>query len=58
MVCFIKKYVGLMIMPILAIIGIKSGDGPHVKPFAGFQLQLIFSLFACEETDSSGVFVS
>ncbi|MFZ9793387.1 MAG: hypothetical protein ACO3GX_03280 [Gemmataceae bacterium] len=45
-------------MPILAITGIKSGGGPHVKAFAGFQLELIFSLFACEEIDSSGVFVS
>ena len=46
-----------MIMPMLAIIGTKSGSVPHLKDLAGFQLQLIFSLFAGEETDSSGVFL-
>ena len=47
-----------MIMPMLAIIGTKSGGVSHVKDLAGFQLQVIFSLFAGKETDSSGVFVS
>ena len=33
------------------------GGGPHVKAFAGFDLDLILSLFVGDENDRSGVFV-
>ena len=40
------------------ITGAGPGGGPHVKGFAGFQLELILSAFAGDENDRNGIFVS